>query len=266
MHPVLFHIGAVLIPSYGALGAAGVLLALFLTHRTARTAGVAATEVWNLSVAAVFAAIVAGRLLLVAVNWSAVGRHPAWALDLAMIHHPLVAGVGVAAGLAVAATYALWRKMPLRSTADALAAPLALGLALEQFGALLVGSGYGIDAGPKLPWAVTYTSALAQRWSGTPLGVPLHPAQAYAALAFLALAVFLFFWLQVEQQKGDVAGLCLMGLGVAIFFTEIWRDPEGRGLTLGGALDGPQIAAVAMVFAGAWVLRERKAAAVKGAQ
>ena len=38
--------------------------------------------------------------------------------------------------------------------------------------------------------------------------------------------------------------------------TELWRDPVGRGLLLGGALDGPQIAAILMVLAGALLLRE----------
>ena len=265
MYPVLFHIGAVLIPSYGAVGAVGVLLALFLTQRTARVAGVSAADVWNLSVAAVFTALVAGRVLLIAANWSALAQHPRWALGLAMIHHPLVATVSVAAGLAAAAVYARWRRLPSWPLADALAAPLALGLAFEQFGALLAGSGYGTDASPKLPWAVTYTSALAQRWSGTPIAVPLHPVQAYAALAFFVLAVFLFFWLPVQRQTGDATGLCLMGLGTAIFFTEIWRDPEGRGVIFGGALDGPQIAAVLLVLCGALALRERKTAAASEA-
>ncbi|MGB8846565.1 MAG: prolipoprotein diacylglyceryl transferase family protein, partial [Terracidiphilus sp.] len=147
--------------------------------------------------------------------------------------------------------------LPLRVTADALAPPLALGLAFEQLGALASGSGYGIEAGPGVHWAVTYTNALAELWSGTPLGVPLHPVQAYAALAFLALALLLLVWLPAEQRKGDVAGLGLMGSGLAIYITELWRDPEGRGSLLHGALDGPQIAAVLLVIAGALVLRER---------
>lgn len=33
MHPVLFHIGALLIPSYGAVSALGVLLGLLLAAR-----------------------------------------------------------------------------------------------------------------------------------------------------------------------------------------------------------------------------------------
>ena len=60
--------------------------------------------------------------------------------------------------------------------------------------------------------------------------------------------------------QGDVAGLWLMGTGVAIYITELWRDPEGRGSVLQGAIDGPQIAAVVLVLAGALVLRERKRA------
>lgn len=109
-----------------------------------------------------------------------------------------------------------------------------------------------------MAWAVTYTDPMAMIWSGTPLGVPLHPVQAYAALAFLALALLLFVWLPAERRTGDVAGIGLMGAGVAIYITEFWRDPEGRGSLLHGAMDGPQIAAILLVIGGAFVLRDRK--------
>ena len=114
-------------------------------------------------------------------------------------------------------------------------------------------------------WAVTYTHPLAARWSGAPLGVALHPVQAYAALAFLTLSIFLLFWLRYRQQAGDVAGLLLLGAGVVIFVTEFWRDTEGRGTLLGGALDGPQAAAVALVVIGGLVMMERPPAKVEAA-
>ncbi len=98
---------------------------------------------------------------------------------------------------------------------------------------------------------------MAAIWSGTPLGIPLHPVQAYAALAFFTIAALLLTWLPLERRRGDVAGLWLLGAGMTIYFTEFWRDPEGRGSLLHGAIDSPQIAAVAMVLAGALVLRER---------
>ena len=258
MHPILIHIGAIVVPSYGAATALGVLLALGLMLLTARIAGVDANKLWNLAIVSLFAALIAARLLLLAANWSALRLHPAWLLGIAMVHHPLLAGAGALAGSTCALLYARRSHLPLAATADALAPPLALGLAFEQLGSLAAGSGYGRDAGPNVRWAVTYTDPMAMIWSGTPLGVPLHPVQAYAALAFLALALLLFIWLPMERRKGDVAGLALMGAGVAIYITELWRDPEGRGSLLHGALDGPQIAAILLVIAGALVLRDRK--------
>jgi len=255
VYPVLFHIGAIVIPAYGAVAALGVLAALILAQRTARIAGVNPAQVWNLCVIALFAALIGSRLLLVLANWRDLSRHPSWLFGLGMVHHPLVGAAGALAGALAALAYARWQRMPIWNTADALAPPLALGLAFEQVGALLAGSGYGTATAAR--WAVTYTSFLAARWSGTPLGIPLHPVQAYAALADLTIAVCLLLWLPMRRQPGDVAGLCLMLSGVAIFITEFWRDPQGRGAFFGGALDGPQVAAIAMVLAGGVVLRER---------
>jgi phosphatidylglycerol:prolipoprotein diacylglycerol transferase len=181
-------------------------------------------------------------------------------LALAMVHHPLLTAVGALAGVGTALLYARRKRLPLSTTADALAAPLALGLAFEQIGALLAGSGYGYEAGSGIAvrWAVTYTDPLAARWSGTPLGIPLHPVQGYAALAFLVLSILLLVWLPMRRQVGDVAGLWLLGTGMAVYITELWRDSEGRGAMLGGALDGPQVAAILMVLAGGLALLERK--------
>jgi phosphatidylglycerol:prolipoprotein diacylglycerol transferase len=194
--------------------------------------------------------------LLIAINWGDLRRNPGWMLGLAMIHHPLLAGAGVLAGAAAAVLCARWQRMPLAATADALAAPLALGLAFEQLGALMSGSGYGTET--SLRWAVTYNDIFAARWSGTPLGVPLHPVQAYTALAFLTLSIFLLVWLPAQRRQGDVAGLWLLGAGVSIYITELWRDTEGRGTLLNGALDGPQAAAILLVLTGAILLLERK--------
>jgi len=256
VHPVLFHFGSFIIPSYGALGALGVLLGLSLAQRTARLAEVNQGLIWNLCVVALFSALIAQRLLLVVLNWSEIRNHPLWMLALSFIHHPLLSSAGIVVGVVVAGLYALRRKLNLRTTADALAAPIALGLAVEQVATLLVGSGYGTEAA--VPWAVIYTDPLAARWSGTPLGIALHPVQAYAAVAFLTLSILLLVWLPARKRQGDVAGAFLVGSGVAIFVTEFWRDPLGRCEFFSGAIDGPQLAAIVLVVLGALVLMERK--------
>jgi len=238
------------------LAAAGVLVALVLAQRTARSAGVNPVDVWNVCVIALFSALLGSRLLLLAVNWREVMRHPAWMLGLATIHSPWLAGAGILTGALAAFAYMRWQHVPVLSTLDALAAPLTIGLAIEQLGALLAGAGYGTDA--TVGWAVVYTHPLAQRWSGTPLGMPLHPVQAYAALAYATLALFLLVTMPMRRQAGDVAGADLMGIGVSLYVTEFWRDPEGRGQIFRGVLDAPQLAAILLVLAGAWLLREKK--------
>jgi phosphatidylglycerol:prolipoprotein diacylglycerol transferase len=240
------------------MAAAGILLALPLAQRTARIAGVVPGHLWNLFVIALFTALIGSRLLLVAINWRDLAEHPLWMLGLASSHHPLLAGAGGLLGILAAIVYARRQRMPLLSTADALAAPVALGFALEQFGGLMAGSGFGTDA--TVPWAVTYTHPLAARWSGVPLGVPLHPVQAYAGIAWLTLSILLLVLLPARRQAGDNAGVALMGAGVGVFITEIWRDWHGRGVLFHGVLDGPQVAAVLFVVSGAVLLRERKGA------
>lgn len=255
MHPVLFHIGAILIPSYGVLAAVGVLLGLLLVQRLARIVQVSPQHVWNLSIVALCSALIAARLLLVLVNWRDLLQHPMWMLGLAMIHNPLLAGAGVLAGLIAAWVYAWRAKLPLAAAADALAAPVALALACEQIGSLMAGSGFGIDAA--IPWAITYTNPLAARWSGAPLGVPVHPVQAYAAFGLLTLAIALTAVVYLRRRPGDAAGIGLVGGGIVLFLTEIWRGWEGRGVLLHGRIDGPQIVAVVLVLLGAFVLCER---------
>ncbi len=71
-------------------------------------------------------------------------------------------------------------------------------------------SGYGTETSAR--WAVVYTHPLAARWSGTPLFVPVHPVQAYAALAFLAISVSLFLWTPHRRQRGEVAGMVFLRL------------------------------------------------------
>ena len=243
------------------MSALGVLLGLFLAQRTAQIVGLNAGRMWNLCVVGLFSALLTQRLLLVLLNFTELRLHPQWLLALSMIHHPLLTGAGALIGAAAAAIYARRNQIQLSTMADAVAAPLSLGLAFEQIGALFAGSSFGTDA--TVPWAVTYTDPLAARWSGTPLGVPLHPVQAYAAVAFLVLSLLLLVLLPVRKQQGDVAGIWFLGTGVAVFITEFWRDTEGRGTLLHGALDGPQAAAILLVLAGALVLRERKGAGVE---
>jgi phosphatidylglycerol:prolipoprotein diacylglycerol transferase len=252
VHPVLFHIGALVIPSYGAVAALGLLLALMLGLRTARKIGIDPNRIWNLCILMLFTALIGSRLLLVVANWKVLRSHPLWVLSIATVHHPLLAALASLIAFAVAAVYAGLHHMPYRVTADVLAPPLALGLAFEQIGAFLAGSGYG--TGSHLPWAVVYTDPLAERWSDAPLGISVHPVQAYTAICFSLIAIGLVLWLPRRRQNGDLAGLLLICTGIVMYVTEFWRDPLGRGAVFDGILKGPQLAAIVLVLGGALLL------------
>jgi phosphatidylglycerol:prolipoprotein diacylglycerol transferase len=256
MFPVLFHLGPLLIPSYGVVTALGLLIALFLTQRTARICALNPNHLWNLCILSLLAALIGSRILLGLWNFNTLIHHPLWILALAMIHHPLLAVAGALTGSLTALLYARFYKIPLAPLADALAAPLALGLAFEQLASFLAGSGFGLATASR--FAVIYTDPRAALWSGTPLEIPLHPVQLYASAAALLIAIAAWILLTHRRQQGDAAGISLIAAGVAIFLTEFLRSRTGRGAFLGGFIDGPQLAALWLILIGGWLLLKRK--------
>ena len=276
MHPILFHLGPLLVPSYGAAVALGVLAALALAQWTAQRCALAGESeaangprhAWNLIVLAVFSAIAVERLLLIAMNLGDLKQHPRWLLAIAMVHHPLLTVFGALAALVAIFSYARWAHLPLLAVLDTLAAPVCLGVAFEEIGALLEGSGYGCEVLSPNTLSVTYTSAFAANWGGAPLGVPVYPVQAYTAVALVVLALWLCLWLARAYRQGEIAGGALIGLGIVLFLTEGYRDWEGRGVLFAEAqhnpvFDLPQLAAIILVLLGAALLMEWRPAHAK---
>ena len=82
------------------------------------------------------------------------------------------------------------------------------------------GDTYGKPTTP--PWAIVSRDRRAM----APLGVPLHPIQAYELLA--CLAVFLVVWRvsRRARQEGPVVLTYALGYGIAPFVVELFRgDP-----------------------------------------
>lgn len=261
MHPLFFQIGSFLLPTYGVCAAAGVLLALAAARFTARRSGIDPRHVWNMLILGVFAALAGSRLFLIGMNLGDLRQHPRWLLAVSMVHHPLLAAIGIVCGTAAILLYIRRLHLPIAVAADSLAVPLSLALAAEQVGAWMAGSDFGIESLHTSPWlAVTYSNELAARWSGTPLGVPLYPVQLYAAAGALLLTAIAYCWLRIPRRAGDVAGGWLIGLGIQLFVTESFRDWEGRGVLFHGVMDTPQLAAIVLVLAGGIVLLQLRSA------
>lgn len=252
MHPLLFHLGRIAIPTYGVLTAAALLAALAVLMQQAKRLGLRAEKAWNLGLIAILADLFGARLLLVAANFHIFRTHPFWLLGLAEVQGAWIALGGAAIGAGAAALYALAEGMPLLRTADAAAPAAALAFAINRIGAFCGGLDWGTPT--HVPWGVTYHSIVAYLWYRTPGYVKLQPVQLYDAAA--SLAIFALLLLLPHRRDGETAGAWLFLYGVCRFFVEFFRGNAVH--VLGGMLTFAQALAIVAVLAGGtlWLRRE----------
>jgi phosphatidylglycerol:prolipoprotein diacylglycerol transferase len=103
---------------------------------------------------------------------------------------------------------------------DIAAPAVAAGQAIGHLGCLIGGDSYGIPT--KVPWAVVYMNPSAM----APLGVALHPTQAYEAILLGLLFAGLWRSRQWLGNIGDgaVAAAYLLGLAAIRFGLFYLRD------------------------------------------
>jgi phosphatidylglycerol:prolipoprotein diacylglycerol transferase len=143
-------------------------------------------------------------------------------------------------------------KLPVLLTLDVFAPGVALGHAIGRLGCFAAGCCWGVEC--RLPWAVTFTNPDAQRMFGTPLDIPLHPAQLYESFAVAIIAWILHLRFQRPHRLGSIMGLYLILYSVARFAIEFYRiheQPNPFGLPLSVA----QWTAIGLALAGVWLLR-----------
>ena len=241
MHPVLFHIGSLLIPSTA------------LWRRWAfcwRWCWRSARRAWSASIPARCGISASSRSLRR--SWA---RGCCWWRSIGAIlrSHPLVdARAGDGSSSAARRCRALMAARGcarLRAHAAAAACrnrrrtrrPAGLGLAFEQWARCWPEPATAPSA-PRSLGGHLHQSACA-RWSGTPLGVPLHPVQAYAALGFSRSRSFSAAWLPHRRQPAMLPACGLMGAGRRYLpHRNLARSGRAGRHPCSGALDGPQIA------------------------
>lgn len=255
MHPLLFHFGSVLIPTYGVFAALAVLAALSLSTWLSSFFHVEGNKVWNFGLIVIFSAIVASRLILAIWNFQDLRTYPLWLLGLALIPDSLTAGLAILCGALVGFLYARKARIPSFALLDCLAPAIALGHAIELIGCFAAGCAYGSPT--SAPWAVVYHSHLAAAWSGTPISHPLHPVQLYEAAFELLFVIGLIALIPRRRQAGDLIGIWCFAEGLAHFLWEFFRGDPGRGELLGGFLTGTQLFSVGMVVVAGFLLRKR---------
>jgi phosphatidylglycerol---prolipoprotein diacylglyceryl transferase len=253
VHPRLFQVGSIAIPTAGVITAIAIVTSLFTARVTARRLELNAEKVWDLGIVGVLTSLFAPRLILIFTNWKDFIAHPLWLIGVALVRSEAAILGGMAAAIVVMCAFALFTRMPFRRTLDAFAPSLALGFAIASLGEFAGGSNFGTPT--NLPWAVTYTSRFAWLWNGAPLGTPLHPVQIYAALAELCIFALLLAMIANRDKwrirRGEIMGAWLFLHGVCAFSLNFLRaDITAADFIL------PQSLTATMVLAGGllWLL------------
>ena len=262
VYPRLLQFGPFTLPTYGAFLAIGLVAALFLALRTARLLRINPESMWNLSMLAVFSALLGAKLLLIGANLRDFFRYPMLMLSISAMNSGNAVLVGFLLALTSGLIYIRIKKMPLLRTLDAAAPALALADTIACVGAFLAGAGYGKPT--MLPWGVVYRDRWSAFWYGTPLGIRLQPVQLYEAAIIGALCLFLLWLLPRQHQNGEGIGAGLFLSGLATFGLEFLRGDTGRHFIFDGAFPISQGIAFLMVIAGALFWLERRAPGTGG--
>jgi phosphatidylglycerol---prolipoprotein diacylglyceryl transferase len=242
--PVAFSLFGIPVRWYGLILVSAVGVAIWLARREGRRRRIDSQIVSDAAIWVGAAALVGGRVLYVIQNdLASLTEHPTHLLMVWM--GGLSFYGGLIAGLVALVVFARRRRISVLAALDVAAPAAAIGQAIGHLGCLVGGDSYGIAT--NLPWAVIYRNPNAM----APLGVPLHPTQAYEAILLTAL----FVGLCLNRRRvsalrdGTVASSYLLGLSAIRFGLFYLRDEPAVLLGLKTAqLIGLGIAVVAIVL------------------
>lgn len=233
MHPTLFHLGHLQLPTFGLLAALGLMAALSLVLRCARLAGLPPDALWDATLFAVIAAFASSRLLLVVTNFHSFLSYPVLLLMM-----PSLTGLGLLLTAIATAIYVRAKRLPGLAVLDGWAPPATLLWAFLALGHLAEGSDPGLPS--RAPWAVR-----------VPPDPDLQqPVALFAAVVALAITGLLFRHLRLRPRAGTTASLALLAVGVTQFLLTFLRQPYPYAPDAPNfPLDPIQFAALGMIVA-----------------
>ncbi len=234
MHPILFQHGSFAIHSYGVMMALAFLAGLWTATRRARSENIPGERIADVTLWLMVGAIIGARVVYVTTYWKQEFADQPFK-EVFMIQHGGLVYYGGLIGATIAGIISIRRlKLPLWTLADIFAPSIALGSVFGRMGCLLNGCCFGRPS--DLPWAITFTNPQANQYSGTPLGIPLHPTEIYDALLNLILYFFLAWLFRHKRFSGQVFATYLILYAVFRSMVEYFRgdypsDHVHAGLT-----------------------------------
>lgn len=216
MHPILFSYGPLHLYSYGLMVALGVLLAILLIRRNAKTISVNSDTSVDLAMTTVISGFVGARLFYVVQRWDFFRYE---LLDIFKIWQGgIVLYGGLIGGFIGFAVFIKLNKLSFLPLLDLFVPAMALAQGFGRLGCFLNGCCFGTEC--HFPWAVQFPF----------LETKVHPTQLYEALFCFLLSAFLYRLWKKRLATGTVALAYFMIYPIGRFFIEFLRGDQSRYL------------------------------------
>ena len=259
--PTLIHIGPLAVRWYALAYIAGLLLGwrycLALAKKPPHI--LTALDVDDFLVWATLGVVLGGRTGYVL--FYKPGYYAAHPLEIFQLWHGGMSFHGGATGVVAAlALFCRQRKIDFRGFGDILVCAVPIGLFFGRLANFINGELFGRPA--SVPWAMVFPT--------DELQLPRHPSQLYEAFLEGAVLFTLLFVLQhftrIRERRGVLAGIFLIGYGMARITVECFREPDPQlmflytdyGISMGQILSLPLVALGGLLI---WLARRRPAAA-----
>jgi phosphatidylglycerol:prolipoprotein diacylglycerol transferase len=244
--PVAIAIGPFAVHWYGLMYAIGFVSGWWLGRRRARQPWrpVTPAQMEDLVLYVAIGVVLGGRVgYMLFYGWERLADNP---LSLFMIWQGGMSFHGGLLGVTlVLIWYARRLQRPLLEVVDFVAPLVPIGLGAGRLGNFINGELWGVRT--DLPWGMVYP----------PLGPePRHPSMLYEfLLEGVVLFVVVYLFSRRPRPIGSVAGLFLLGYGIARFLVEFVRLPDDHiGYLAFGWLTMGHILTIPMVVGGATLL------------
>lgn len=263
MHPIAFYLGSLPIRWYGIMMAAAFFAGLWTATRRARLVQVSGDTIADVTLWVMVGSILGARFVYVTTYWNREFAGQPFS-EVFMIQHGGLVYYGGLIGASISGlAYLSWKKLPVWKIADIMAPSIALGSVFGRVGCLLNGCCYGRAC--ELPWAITFTNSQAREFSGTPLGVPVHPTEIYDGLLNLLLYLGLAWLFQRRKFDGQIIATYFIGYALCRFIVEFFRGDYPPEHIHGGLLTSAQLLSGPILLVGLGLLfwRSRRAPAAQ---
>ncbi len=240
MHPDLFSIGPLTIPTYGFFVALGFSVALLVTVKIGKARGFESTQIMDMGFIIILCAIIGSRLGYVLLNPSPYIHHP---LDIFKTWEGgLVFSGGLVFVVLVMTWYVKRHKLPFWSMADLWAPAIAIGQAIGRIGCFMAGCCFGKPTDVK--WCVVFTHPK----SLAPHDICLHPTQLYSSLAGFIIFAILMLLTAKKRFDGQVFIWLVILHSSARLFIERFRG-DYRGVIPGTEMSVTQLITLLLLIA-----------------